>query len=242
MSEDKEKVVERVVGFLYNALDNFRDTISDVSGSINQLMDSLQKVTSDLQSIGVAAPTRDSGALRTTLQSARGAGDSRSRLISLLSGGGPEAVKAAPSASPQISVASPKPTGKPIGAPSPIGAPKPLGMPKPRKSMSGPPKPMSTPKMVAQSKPMSVPIAKPMSVPKPISMPKPKGGLPVMKPPVMKPPVMKGPPVMKPPTASPMSAPSPKPAAKPGGGSSILGLRDEMLKELKRLKSIMKGG
>ncbi|MHA1403070.1 MAG: hypothetical protein ACTSSI_04850 [Candidatus Helarchaeota archaeon] len=49
--------------------------------------------------------------------------------------------------------------------------------------------------------------------------------------------------MVKPPmAASPLTAASaPKPAGAPAGGG-ILGLRDEMLKELKRLKSIMKGG
>ncbi|MHA1786389.1 MAG: hypothetical protein ACTSVE_14475, partial [Candidatus Helarchaeota archaeon] len=124
MEQDKEKVVERVVGFLYNALDNFRDTINDVNNSINQLMDSLTKVTQDLQSIGVQAPTRSSAELRHSLRSARG-GDSRSRLISLLSGKPVETTssKATPqlevAATPTVSAEPPKPMG---------GPPKPLSM------------------------------------------------------------------------------------------------------------------
>jgi hypothetical protein len=49
---------------------------------------------------------------------------------------------------------------------------------------------------------------------------------------------MRGPPGSPPPGAAP-AASSPSP---PAGGSSLGSLRDEMLKELDRLKKIMRGG
>jgi len=143
MVEDKEKVIERVVGFLYNALDNFKDTIDDVTSSLNTLMDSLQKVRADLQNLGISAPERsgmDAGVLRSTLRASKDV-DSRSRLISLLTGQKVEpqltVVAAAPTA--------PKPTPGPMaGPPKPMGGPpKPMGGPP--KPMGGPPKPMGGP-------------------------------------------------------------------------------------------------
>ncbi|NVM52988.1 MAG: hypothetical protein HWN66_04740, partial [Candidatus Helarchaeota archaeon] len=59
------------------------------------------------------------------------------------------------------------------------------------------------------------------------------------------PPVAAGPPAVgppRPPTPSSIAGP-PRPTVStgPAGAPTISGLRDEMLKELKRLKSIMKG-
>ena len=59
---------------------------------------------------------------------------------------------------------------------------------------------------------------------------------------------MKGPPGMSPPPSKPnapmasRSAPAAPVAAGGGGGAGLSSLRDEMLKELDRLKKIMRGG
>ncbi|MHC1591968.1 MAG: hypothetical protein ACXQS8_07770, partial [Candidatus Helarchaeales archaeon] len=143
MAEEKEKVIERVVGFLYNALDNFKDTIDDVTSSLNTLMDSLQKVRADLQNLGIQAPLRSSpdiSTLRSSLRASRDV-DSRARLISLLTGQKVE---------PEITVAAPAPApAKPSVGPM-AGPPKPLaGPPKPTagppKPLAGPPKPTAGP-------------------------------------------------------------------------------------------------
>ena len=41
--EDKETVIQRVINFLYDALDRFRDTMSDLNQNVSSLMDSLKK-------------------------------------------------------------------------------------------------------------------------------------------------------------------------------------------------------
>ena len=228
--EDKENILNRVVGFLYDALDNFKTTMDDVNNSLSTLMNSLQKVDKELKTLGIqpikGVPlSADKLAARIKASSSM---SSKERLVSLFSG--------TPMASTSASSATPFTSGEKI-------QPKPA----PAIKISGPPKSMKLPtRPVPSAKTSSPPIVmKPPSIP-------------TMKPPTMKLPTMKPPtgPTMKPSSSSAPGRPSimkppvpplaTKPIAagpmppKPGG--SIIGLRDEMLKELRRLKSIMKGG
>ncbi len=224
--EDKEQILSRVVGFLYDALDNFKSTMDDVSGSLNTLMSSLTKVEKDLQVLGVQ-PKHTTPMSSSQIAERIKAGSttsSRERLIGLLTGR-PLSTAAASAGTPLT------PTKTPTRPAPAVSVSKPISTAGPPKQMVGPPRKMASP-----PKPMQLP-PKPMA---PIKTAAP----PVMRPPtVAKPPTtVATPPIMKPPTP-PMATASPTPtnaSAKPGG--SIIGLRDEMLKELKRLKSIMKGG
>jgi hypothetical protein len=228
--EDKEQILSRVVGFLYDALDNFKSTMDDVSGSLSTLMSSLTKVEKDLQVLGVQ-PKHTTPMSSSQIAERIKAGSttsSRERLIGLLTGR-PLSTAAASAGTPLTSATTPS---RPAPA---VSVSKPIATTGPPKQMVGPPRKMASP-----PKPMQLP-------PKPMTPVK-TAAPPVMRPPtVAKPPTIPPktaatPPIMKPPTP-PMATSSPTPAnasAKPGG--SIIGLRDEMLKELKRLKSIMKGG
>jgi hypothetical protein len=243
--EDKEKILGRVVGFLYDALDNFKTTMDDVTGSLSTLMSSLQKVEKDLQTLGVQ-PSKsrpiDSGQLAARIK-AGSTSSSRERLISLLTGQPltPTTAPAVPTftssattttkPTPPISVSGPpKATSGPPKAGPPVSGPPKAGPP-----VSGPPKSVSLPTKATPPIKTATPSAdKPPTVMKPPVVPS-------IKPP---PTSTNQPPIMKPPTP-PMAAAAPTSAPAAGAkqtGSSIIGLRDEMLKELKRLKSIMKGG
>ncbi|MFX1449514.1 MAG: hypothetical protein ACFFCM_01645 [Promethearchaeota archaeon] len=225
--EDKEKILGRVVGFLYDALDNFKSTMDDVNGSINTLMNSLKKVETDLQVLGVQ-PKHAAPMTQTQLAARIKAGSvtsSRERLIGLLSGQLTPASRTTPVTA---TTSSPRPTPA-------VTVSKPISTSGPPKAMVGPPKAMATP-----PSPMKLPSIKtaapPIMKPPTVSTP------PTVPPMKTVPTTVSTPPVMKPPTPPMAAAPTASTAAAKPTGSSIIGLRDEMLKELKRLKSIMKGG
>ncbi|NVM03182.1 MAG: hypothetical protein HWN67_12640 [Candidatus Helarchaeota archaeon] len=229
--EDKEQILSRVVGFLYDALENFKSTMDDVSGSLNTLMSSLTKVEKDLSILGVQ-PKHTTPMTSSQIAERIKAGTtstSRERLIGLLTG--KPLSSAAASAGTPLSTSKPTPAVR-VSKPIPTAGP-PKRMVGPPKTMASPPKPMKLPSTAVPSiKTAAPPVMRPPTVSKPPTVP-------TMKTP---PATATPPPIMKPPTP-PMAKPAPSPAtaaAKPGG--SIIGLRDEMLKELKRLKSIMKGG
>ncbi|MFX0133435.1 MAG: hypothetical protein ACFFDN_07320 [Candidatus Hodarchaeota archaeon] len=226
--EDKEKIVSRVVGFLYDALDNFKSTMDDVSSSIDTLMSSLKKVENDLHILGVQpkhATPMSSGEIAARIKAGTTT-TSRERLIGLLTGR-PLSTAAASAGTP---LSTPTPAAR-VSKPAPISGPP--------KSMVGPPKAMVSPTKPMQMPPKPIPS---ITTPSPPVMRPPTTTQPPTVPSIRPPTPTSQPPIMKPPTP-PMATPTPSPATagqKPGG--SIIGLRDEMLKELKRLKSIMKGG
>lgn len=270
--EDKEKIINRVVGFLYDALDNFKSTMDEVNNSLGTLMDSLKKVEKDLQTLGVE-PTREAPISSDQLAARIKAGasmSSKERLIGLLTGSPTSLESASTSVTPAPTITetvTAKPKGGKRGKPAQTPPP---AVSIPVKPTSGPPKPMKGPPKAIKTAESSsaetlIPPMKPPSkgppkesTTKPVAgPPKPMKGppkatqpaeasstappkIPSMKPP----PVSAKPPIMKPPTTAapntPTAAPTDSAQSKPGG--SIIGLRDEMLKELKRLKSIMKGG
>ena len=208
MAEDRETIFQRVINFLYEALDRFQDTVGDLNASIASLMDGLKKAQGDLAGTGLQRATIDRSAVAAAI--AKGPQDSagsREKLISLLSGKGitpPRPAPAAPVAPPGAAVRPPTP-GPPAARP-------PAAMP-PRPPAAGPPAAMP---------------------PRP-----PAAGPPAAMPP--RPPAGASAPAMPPQTAPMAGPPRPAGPAPAGGAPTISGLRDEMLKELKRLKSIMKG-
>ncbi|MHA1377826.1 MAG: hypothetical protein ACTSRG_05550 [Candidatus Helarchaeota archaeon] len=243
--EDKEKTIGRVVGFLYDALDNFKSTMDDVNASVSTLMSSLTKIEKDLQTLGVqpkhSAPMSSSQlAARIKASSST---SSRERLIGLLTG---KPIASTLTSATPVSKATPAiSVSKPVSTPTP---PKPMvGPPK-----AGPPRASSSKPMVGPPKSVKLPtkattpikIAAPPAKMAPPAIGKPTTPIKPPTVPTIKPPPATGPrpPIMKPPTVAAKPMASPAAAGPKPGGSSIIGLRDEMLKELKRLKSIMKGG
>ncbi|NVM55850.1 MAG: hypothetical protein HWN66_19275, partial [Candidatus Helarchaeota archaeon] len=86
--EDKESVIQRVMNFIYDALDRFRDTMSEMNQNVSTLMTSLKKAEGDLAGTGYQRTGSDRSAVLSTI-SKRGpvsSSSSREKLISLLSG------------------------------------------------------------------------------------------------------------------------------------------------------------
>ncbi|MHA1298303.1 MAG: hypothetical protein ACTSO9_02550 [Candidatus Helarchaeota archaeon] len=245
--EDKEKVLSRVVGFLYDALDNFKSTMDEVNNSVSTLMNSLTRIEKDLQTLGIqpkhSAPM-NAGQLAARIK-ASSSMSSRERLIGLLTGQPiTTTTPTTPVSTPTPSISSAKPVAKP-SPPKPIAATPMAGPPKAGPPKAGPPK--AGPPKAATPKPMTLPTkaTPPIKIATPPTKMKPPTT--VMKPPTVpsiKPPPNTGPrpPIMKPPTVAAKPVAAAQVAGGKPGGTSIIGLRDEMLKELKRLKSIMKGG
>jgi len=214
MGEDRETIIQRIINFLYDALDRFQDTVKDLNQSISSLMAGLKKAQSDLSGTGVQRTTVDRSAVL-----ARGPQDSagsREKLIALLSG---KPVTPPPRAAP-AAVAAPAARGPPAAGPPAAGPPR------------GPP---------AAAAPAAGPPRGPPAAAAPAAGP--PRGPPAAGPPAAGPP--RGPPAAGPPRGTPAAGPAAGPSAggqSPAGGApTISGLRDEMLKELKRLKGIMKG-
>ena len=220
MGEDRESVIQRVVNFLYDALDRFRDTMSELNQNVSVLMDSLKKAEGDLSGTGIRATGRDRSAVLTTI-SKRGpqsTSSSREKLISLLSGQRPTppqpAARAAAPARPPaprapVAAGPPRPA-----APPAVGPPRPAAPPTAAPPAAGPPRPPTA------APPAAGPPRAPTAAPTPAAAGPPRPAAPA--------PVVAGP-------------TRPAGPAAGGGAPTISGLRDEMLKELKRLKSIMKG-
>ncbi len=243
--EDKETIIQRVINFLYDALDRFQDTMNEVNQNVSALMGSLEKARGDLSGTGITRTGRDRSAVLSTI-SQRGAvssSSSREKLIALLSGqavtpGAPAPASAAPA---RPAAGPPRP---PVAGPPPAAGP-------PRPPVAGPPPTAGPPRPPTAAPPASAgpprpPVAGPPSAgPPSAGPPRPPTAAPPAsagppRPPVTGPPPAAGPP--RPPVAGPPTAGPARPAAPAAGGTpTISGLRDEMLKELKRLKAIMKG-
>jgi len=56
--ESQEKIVTRVVRFLYDSLDKLRDVMSEVNDAISDLMVSLQRAEKDLNTLGIDVSSR----------------------------------------------------------------------------------------------------------------------------------------------------------------------------------------
>lgn len=205
MAQDKETVIQRVINFLYDALDRFRDTMNDLNQNVSVLMNSLKKAEGDLSGTGYQRSGADRSAVLTTMKAGTQSSSSREKLIALLSG---QAI------TPPKAVAAPRPAAGPPRSPA-AGPPR-AGPPRP--PAAGPPRlPAAAPPMAGPPRAPTAPMARPARPAAPAA------------------------PMAAP--ARPMLAGPPRTAA-PAAGSgapTISGLRDEMLKELKRLKSIMKG-
>ncbi|MFX1293475.1 MAG: hypothetical protein ACFFD2_01260 [Promethearchaeota archaeon] len=213
---DKEPTIQRVINFLYDALDRFKDTMNELNQNVASLMGSLEKARGDLSGTGVSKTVTNRSAILSTI-SKRGpqsSSSSREKLIALLSGQATVPPKPATPAAvgpprPPAAVGAPRPPAA-VGPPRPpaaVGPPRPpaaVGAPRPPAAV-GPPRPAA----VGPPRPAAVGPPRPAAVGAP------------------RPPVAPGPS-----TAGLGSA---------GGAPTISGLRDEMLKELKRLKAIMKG-
>ncbi len=233
MAEDKETVIQRVINFLYDALDRFRDTMSDLNQNVSVLMDSLKKAEGDLAGTGYQATGTDRSAVLTTIskRGAQSSSSSREKLISLLSGQRPTPPRPAATAraaAPRAPAAAGPPRRPAAGPPRPpVGAPPAAGPP--RAPAAGPPRPpvAAPPAVGPPQRPAAGPPRPPVAAPPAAGPPRPAA------------PAAAGPPR----PAAPTLAGPPRPAgpAAGGGAPTISGLRDEMLKELKRLKSIMKG-
>ena len=215
MVEDRETIIQRVINFLYDALDRFQDTVGELNASIASLMDGLKKAQGDLTGTGLQRATIDRSAVAAAItKGPQDSAGSREKLIALLSGKGiapPRPAPAAPAAPPGAVGRPPIPAS---AAPRAPAMPPPSAMP-PRPPAAGPPAAMP-PRPPAAGPPAAAPAMAPPTLP------------------------MAGPPrpAVPAPTAGAAGPAGPVPA---GGAPTISGLRDEMLKELKRLKSIMKG-
>ncbi|NVM27588.1 MAG: hypothetical protein HWN65_01995 [Candidatus Helarchaeota archaeon] len=209
MAQDKETVIQRVINFLYDALDRFRDTMNDLNQNVSVLMNSLKKAEGDLSGTGYQRSGADRSAVLTTMKAGtQTSSSSREKLIALLSG---QAI------TPPKAVAAPRPAA---------GPPRPPAAGPPRPPAAGPPRPPAAglPRLPAAAPPMAGPPRAPAA---PMARPaRPAAPAAPMAAPAR--PMLAGPPR----TAAPAAG---------SGAPTISGLRDEMLKELKRLKSIMKG-
>ena len=75
--EDKETIIQRVINFLYDALDRFQDTMNELNQNISSLMSSLEKARGDLSGTGYTRSTADRSAILSTI-SRRGSQSSSS--------------------------------------------------------------------------------------------------------------------------------------------------------------------
>ncbi|MHA1426309.1 MAG: hypothetical protein ACTSQI_09965 [Candidatus Helarchaeota archaeon] len=229
--EDKETIIQRVINFLYDALDRFQDTMTELNQNVSALMGSLEKARGDLSGTGITRTGTDRSAVLSTI-SKRGAvnsSSSREKLIALLSG---------KPIAPAAPAAASRPPTRPAAAPPrpPVAGPPSAAAP-PRPPVAGPPSAAAPPRPPVAGPPSAAapprpPVAGPPSAAAPPRPP--VAGPPTAGPPAAAPP---RPPVAPPPTAGPVRPAAPAAAGTP----TISGLRDEMLKELKRLKAIMKG-
>jgi hypothetical protein len=241
MVEDRETIIQRVINFLYDALDRFQDTVGELNASIASLMDGLKKAQGDLTGTGLQRATIDRSAVAAAItKGPQDSAGSREKLIALLSGKGiapPRPAPAAPAAPPGAVGRPPIPAS---AAPRAPAMPPPSAMP-PRPPAAGPPAAMP-PRPPAAGPPAAMPPRPPAAGPPAAMPPRPPAAGPPAAAPAMAPPTlpMAGPPrpAVPAPTAGAAGPAGPVPA---GGAPTISGLRDEMLKELKRLKSIMKG-
>ncbi len=231
MPKKSQEKLENIIISLRDGLSEFASLIEDINKSSSMLLKLFSKTQKELKSIkigkhDVSSETISAPAGRPMAHSGQNAREKAANLLfNMLSGG-------------QEGGSAPATASAPSGPPS-IGAP-PSGPP----SRSGPP---SAPPALAGSPPSAPPARSPSGLPPPPKLPpkSPGAGPPGV---TASPSFMKAPPGMSPPPTKPPAAPMASgsmpaaPVAAGGGGAGLSSLRDEMLKELDRLKKIMRGG
>ncbi|MHA1562311.1 MAG: hypothetical protein ACTSPA_09330 [Promethearchaeota archaeon] len=218
MVKDK---LNQIIKFLMDGIEDLTDSLDATSKSITSFQKSLVKV--NVVTGGKAVARDKAASLLFNMLSTSPAGEAGQATVGL-----PPAAKAAPpSGPPRAGPPSSPPSGPPKAGPPKSGPPSspPSGPP------SGPPRagPPSAPSKGA-------PKAPPSKLPPPPKLPPAPGS---SGPPSGPPGAVKTPSFAQRP-AAPSGSPS---AAAPSGNSEpgLGGLRDEMLKELERLKKIMRG-
>ena len=89
MVEDRETIIQRVVNYLYDALEHFQETVGELNASIASMMDGLRKAQGDLSGTGVQRATIDRSAVAAAItKGPQDSAGSREKLIMLLSGKG----------------------------------------------------------------------------------------------------------------------------------------------------------
>src|SRR5271157_3464487 len=232
----KEEKVARVIQFLKDGLSNLEEIFENSTKAIKDFSKSLEKAEKDLSGIKVKLPKSTSSASEEAEGEAKESNKKQvaaDRLVGLLMGGKSEEGEAAgdgevataaaeEDAGPSFTKPPKGPKGPPKGPPSgPPGLPKgpPRGPPS-KPSGPPPPGPKLPPGPPSKGPPSKPPSGPPSAPPGPRLPPsKPGSGMPAPPP---------GPP------SSPGGTPAPGTPGAPGFNM----LRDEMLKELKRLKTI----
>ena len=236
----KDKLTQ-IIKFLMDGIGDLTESLDATSKSITSFQKSLVKVKKDLKRVkeikvkkGVSATVEPTAPVVTGGKAV--ARDKAASLLFNMLSTTPAEAGQAPTSLPPVSSAAP-PSGPPrAGPPSgpPKGPPKagpPKGPPK-AGPPSGPPKgPPSAPSKGASKGP-------PSKLPPPPKLPPAPGSA---GPPSGPPGAIKTPSFAQRPVA-PSGSPAAAPAAASGNSEPGLGgLRDEMLKELERLKKIMRG-
>ena len=225
--------LENIIISLRDGLSEFASLIEDINKSSSMLLKLFSKTQKELKSIKIGKHSVSS--VPAAAQSARPMGktgqNAREKaanlLFNMLSGG--------PGGSAPATAAAT--SGPPSGGAPPSGPP----------SRSGPPSAPPRKSRAPGTPPRAPPAKSPSGLPPPPKLPpkSPGAGPPGV---TASPSFMKGPPGMSPPPSKPnapmasRSAPAAPVAAGGGGGAGLSSLRDEMLKELDRLKKIMRGG
>jgi hypothetical protein len=231
-----QEKLENIIISLRDGLSEFASLIEDINKSSSMLLKLFSKTEKELKSIKVgkydvestpaaASATQPMVGIKSGQNAREKAANLLFNMLSGTQGGG---------SAPVIASSGPASAGTPLSGPP---------------SRSGPPSaPASGPPGRPPSAPPSAPMKSPSGLPPPPKLP-PK--TPGAAPPGVsaQPSFMKGPPGMSPPPSKPPtapmtagSAPAAPVAAGGGGGAGLSSLRDEMLKELDRLKKIMRGG
>jgi hypothetical protein len=223
-----QEKLENIIISLRDGLSEFASLIEDINKSSSMLLKLFSKTQKELKSIKLgkhsvaSAPATAAAVPRVGIKSGQNAREKAANLLFNMLSGGPGEGGSVPTAA-----ASAPPSG-PSSRSGPPSAPK-----------SGPPgRPPSAPP--------SAPAKSPSGLPPPPKLPPkaPGAGPPGVK---ANPSFMKAPPGMSPPPSKPPAAPmasgsAPAAPVAAGGGAGLSSLRDEMLKELDRLKKIMRGG
>ena len=218
----KDKLTQ-IIKFLIDGIEDLTDSLDATSKSITSFQKSLLKVKKDLKRVKeIKAKTGVSATIEPTAPVVTGGktvarDKAASLLFNMLSTPKPAEVGETTSSIPSAAKAAPPKAGPPKAGPPPSGPPK-AGPP------SGPPK--------------GAPEASSSKLPPPPKLPPAPGSA---GPPSGPPGAVKTPSFAQRP-AAPSVSPSVGPPATSGNSEPGLGgLRDEMLKELERLKKIMRG-
>ncbi|MBN2157147.1 MAG: hypothetical protein JW776_13970 [Candidatus Lokiarchaeota archaeon] len=223
-----QEKLENIIISLRDGLSEFASLIEDINKSSSMLLKLFSKTEKELKSIKLDRGTHAVTSTATPaapivgIKSGQDAREKAANLLFNMLSGGTSGAE-----SPATSTVSAHPSSPPL--------------------RSGPPSSSSGPPGRPPSAPPSAPAKSPSGLPPPPKLPPKAPGIPT--PGVStQPSFMKAPPGMSPPPSkpgAPMTAGSPPAApvaAGGGGGAGLSSLRDEMLKELDRLKKIMKGG